>query len=236
MQGAGVIVLAIGAAFAMNWLYQVERKPSELLFAAGGGLAKTPLETWRSYAPLFRRYAAGSITPELLAALAQSEAAGNPLARTYWKWSWSLDPTKVYRPASTSVGMYQMTDADFADARRLCVHDHRVLSAQRGNACWRTLPPRRIAAGDAIEMTSAVLDVQLESILARQHLSGASVEHKRHLATLVHLCGVGPAARYARDGFRFRGGSRCGEHDAQGYLNRVDALEREFRRLSRAEL
>ena len=29
------------------------------------------------------------MTPELLAALAQVEGSGNPVARTYWRWSWS---------------------------------------------------------------------------------------------------------------------------------------------------
>jgi len=33
---------------------------------------------------VFREYSTAAITPELLAALAQVEGAGNPLARTYW--------------------------------------------------------------------------------------------------------------------------------------------------------
>jgi cell envelope opacity-associated protein A len=32
---------------------------------------------------VFREYSTAAITPELLAALAQVEGAGNPLARTY---------------------------------------------------------------------------------------------------------------------------------------------------------
>jgi len=37
------------------------------------------------YGPLFRRHSTVVITPELLAALAQVEGAGNPVARTYWR-------------------------------------------------------------------------------------------------------------------------------------------------------
>src|SRR6266545_6289060 len=58
---------------AVNWTYQVIRKPSELFFPVSGTLTKAPAETWRSYAPLFRRHATATITPELLAALAQVE-------------------------------------------------------------------------------------------------------------------------------------------------------------------
>ena len=75
-----------------------------------GTLNKTPAGTWRQYAPLFLKYSTGVITPELLAALAQVEASGNPVARTYWRWAWKPEPFDVYRPASSAVGMYQITD------------------------------------------------------------------------------------------------------------------------------
>jgi hypothetical protein len=51
-----------------------------------GALTKTPSETWRQYGPLFREHSTAVITPELLAALAQVEGVGNPVARTYWRW------------------------------------------------------------------------------------------------------------------------------------------------------
>src|SRR5437899_969202 len=110
---AAVLTLAL----AINWIYQVVRKPTELFFPVSGTLYKTPSETWRVYAPIFRRYATRTITPELLAALAQVEASGNPLVRTYWRWSWALKPFELYRPASSAVGMYQITDGTFAEAR-----------------------------------------------------------------------------------------------------------------------
>ncbi len=49
-------------------------KPTELFFFVGHRLDKEPVETWRQYGPLFRTYSTHSITPELLAALEQSEA------------------------------------------------------------------------------------------------------------------------------------------------------------------
>src|SRR2546430_5303011 len=114
-----VAVLAVWSA--VNWLYQVVRKPTELFFPVSGALAKAPPETWRQYGPLFRRHSTVVMTPELLAALAQVEGAGNPVARTYWRWGPARDPLEGYQPASSAGGMDQITHATFRAARRLCV-------------------------------------------------------------------------------------------------------------------
>src|SRR5580704_11932423 len=70
------LCVILGLWFALNGVYQVIRKPSELLFPVSGTLNKTPTATWREYGPLFKRYATQNISPELLAALAQVEASG----------------------------------------------------------------------------------------------------------------------------------------------------------------
>ena len=124
---------------ALNWTYQVIRKPSELFFPVSGTLYKTPSETWRQYAPIFREHATDVITPDLLAALAQVEGSGNPVVRTYWRWSLTPEPFEVYRPASSAVGMYQITDGTFAEARRYCIHDHAVVEDgpwHELRSCW----------------------------------------------------------------------------------------------------
>jgi hypothetical protein len=64
-----------------------------------------PAETWRQYGALFREYSTHAITPELLAALAQVESDGNPVARTYWRWRLTWHPFAIYEPASSAVGM-----------------------------------------------------------------------------------------------------------------------------------
>src|SRR5258708_18755832 len=104
-----VAVLAVWSA--ANWLYQVVRKPTELFFPVSGVLAKAPPETWRQYGPLFRRHSTVVITPELLAALAQVEGAGNPVARTYWRWRLAWDPFRVDQPPSRAAGRYHITRA-----------------------------------------------------------------------------------------------------------------------------
>ena len=68
------------------------------------------------------------MSPTLLAALAQVEGSGNPIVRTYWRLAFSTEPFEIYRPASSAVGMYQITDGTFADARHYCIHEHAVAS------------------------------------------------------------------------------------------------------------
>jgi hypothetical protein len=73
------IILAMAAvltlSIALNWIYQVVRKPSELLFPVSGAFSKRPAETWAEYAPLFRKFATHVMTPDLLAAMAQVDLA-----------------------------------------------------------------------------------------------------------------------------------------------------------------
>ena len=84
------IALGIAAGLALwlaaNAIVQVARKPTELFSPVSGALDKLPAQTWRSYEPIFRAHATAVITPDFLAALAQVESAGNPVARTRWRW------------------------------------------------------------------------------------------------------------------------------------------------------
>src|SRR6202022_2735915 len=147
----GTVVMAFPLA---NLVYQVVRKPTELLFFVGGALDKVPTETWRQYGPLFRKHYTDTITPELLAALAQVESTGNPVARTYWRWRLTWNPFAVYKPASSAVGMYQMTDAAFAEARQYCIRHHTVVE----DGCWFNGLYTRVVPSHAIELTAVFLD------------------------------------------------------------------------------
>src|SRR5262249_56780694 len=98
---------------AVNWAYHVIRKPTELFFPVNGTFAKTPPETWRQYAPLFRRHSTATITPQLLAALAHVESSGDPVARTYWRWQLAPNPLEGHRPSSSAGGVYPITHLTF---------------------------------------------------------------------------------------------------------------------------
>jgi hypothetical protein len=231
-------VVAVAVVFTLwlglNWAYQVIRKPSELFFPVSGTLYKTPLETWQEYGPIFRQHATTVITPDLLAALAQVEGSGNPVARTYWRWSFRRKPFEMYRPASSAVGMYQITNGTFAEARRYCIHDHIVIEDGPWNephSCWFNSLYTRTVPSHAVELMSAYLDRSIVNTLKRLRISDATLQQKQDLAAVVHLCGAGAGEIYARRRFRLISGQRCGDHDVQAYIARVDAVKRVFRGL-----
>ncbi len=232
----GLAALA-AVALAINWIYQVVRKPSELLFPVSGTLYKTPLETWRSYAPIFRRYSTPLIRPELLAALAQVEGSGNPVVRTYWRWSWAEKPFDFYRPASSAVGMYQITDGTFAEARHYCIRGHAVVEDgpwDDWGSCWFNSLYFRVIPAHAVELTSAYLDRHVRFALRDAGIDSPTARQEQQLAAVIHLCGAGAAQAFARRGLRFTEGQRCGDHDPRAYVARVDTMVRSFERLSGA--
>jgi hypothetical protein len=234
---AQFIVGAIGIVtlwLCVNWIYQVVRKPSELFFPVSGTLYKTPAETWDAYEPIFRRHSTRVMTPELLAALAQVEGSGNPIVRTYWRWSWRIEPFEMYRPASSAVGMYQITDGTFDAAKRFCIHDHVVVEDgpwDDWKSCWFNWAYMRVIPSHAVELTSAYLDRNIDSALRRNGVQSASLRQKQDLAAVIHLCGSGAGNLFVRRGFHLTSGQRCGDHEVRVYVARVNAMKRVFARL-----
>jgi hypothetical protein len=227
--------IAVVLFLFINWVYQVIHKPTELFFPVSGTLYKSPPETWREYGSLFEKYSTDVMTPELLAALAQVEGSGNPIVRTYWRWSWVPHPFEVYRPASSAVGMYQLTDGTFAEAKRYCVHDHHVVEEGPWNdwhSCWFNGLYMRVIPGNAIEMTSAYLDRAVTETLLANDVRSATLRQKQDLAAVIHLCGAGAGDLYVHRGLRLTAGQKCGDHEARGYVRRVDAMKRIFVRLA----
>jgi hypothetical protein len=237
-QAAISLIAIVVVWFAVNGVFQVVRKPTELFFPVSGTLYKTPAETWDSYGTIFRRHATNVMTPELLAALAQVEGSGNPIVRTYWRWSFTPKPFDIYRPASSAVGMYQITDGTFEETRRYCVHDHVVVADGAWNewhSCWFNGLYSRIVPSHAVEMTAAYLQLHVASSLARARITKASLQQQQDLATVIHLCGAGAGDAYARRGLKLLPGQACGAHDVRGYLARVNAMKRAFARLDASE-
>ena len=228
-------VLAIVGFFVVNWVYQIYRKPGELL--APVGVSKTPQSTWESYGPLFEKHSTGTISPEFLAALAQIEGDGNPVARTYWRWKWSWNPLEIYRPASSALGMFQITDGTFAEARKYCIHNHKVVGDgpwHDFSSCWFNSLYTRTLASHAIEMTAAYLHQSVENTLAAHRIAKASVSQRQKLAAVIHLCGARRGETFARRGFQPAAGEQCGAHSLRGYLNKIELMKQRFVRLKAA--
>jgi len=230
---AAILLVAVWAS--VNGVVQAVRKPTEMFFPVSGSLAKAPAETWRQYGPLFVEHSTAVMTPELLAALAQVEGSGNPVARTYWRWRFSWNPFEIYRPASSAVGMFQITDGTFAEARHYCIHNHVVVEDGPWHdlrSCWFNALYTRVVPSDAVEMTAALLDRRVARTLESHRIAAASLQQRQNLAAVIHLCGGGVGDAFASRGFRLRAGQRCGDHDVRRYVAQVNLLKRQFTRLA----
>ena len=71
--------------------------------------------------------------------------------------------------------------------------------------------------------------------LGHNRIARASLQQRQDLAAVIHLCGSAVGNAYARRGFRFTRGQRCGDHDGRRYLAKVNALKRQFARLAAAD-
>lgn len=220
---------------AVNWMYHAIHKPTEVLFPLEDALDKNPTRTWQEYGSLFREHSTAIITPELLAALAQAEGAGNPVARTYWRWRPSWNPFEWYRPASSAVGMFQITDGTFRDAKRYCIHNHVVVAEGPWNdlhSCWFNSLYTRVIPSHAIELTAALLDRHVASAVGPRRTASITRQQKQDLAALIHLCGAGAGHAFVARGFRLSPRQKCGDHDVGAYLARINGLKQQFARLA----
>jgi hypothetical protein len=217
----------------INWAYHAFYKPTELFFPVENALSKSPRETWGEYGALFETHSTAIITPDLLAALAQAEGSGNPVARTYWRWRFvSSNPLEWYQPASTAVGMFQITDGTFQEGKRYCIHNHVVVEDgpwHNFNSCWFNGLYTRVIPGHAIELTAALLDRHVAKLVGERP---ATFQQKQDLAAVIHLCGAGAGRDYVKRNFRLLSNQRCGDHDVKTYLTKIQALERVFAMLA----
>lgn len=225
---------AIGAFFALNGIYQVVRKPGEILAPLSASLSKSPALTWQRYGSVFEKHSTSIISPEFLAALAQVEGEGNPIARTYWRWRWSWNLLDIYRPASTALGMFQITDGTFAAARKHCIRDHEV--ATEGpwydlRSCWFNSLYTRILASHSAEMTAAYLHRKVVDTLSTRPTTKVGPDQKEKLAAVIHLCGPKGGMSFAKRGFHASPDERCGTHGLRRYLTKVGRMKRHFAQL-----
>lgn len=228
-------ILLVCLLVILNWTYHAINKPAEVWFPLEDALDKNPAATWQEYGALFRKHSTAIITPDLLAALAQVEGAGNPVARTYWRWRLSWNPFDWYRPASSAVGMFQLTDGTFREARRYCIHNHAVVEDGPWNdvhSCWFNSLYTRVVPSHAIELTAALLDRQVAAALRARPQAPVSRHQKQELAAVIHLCGAGAGHAFAARGFRLTPRQKCGDHAAGSYLARVNGLRLQFARLA----
>jgi len=193
------ICIAVLATFSVaNLVYQLLHKPMEVFAPIIRDFNKAPVETWRHYAPVFLEYSTTLISPELLAALAQVESAGNSVTTTYWRWRLTQDPFAIYQPASSALSMYQMTDAAFAEAQDYRILHHAVVET----GCSAAALHSRVVPRHATELTAVFLNRSVAAVLGHRQKTRINRCQREEPVAIIHLCGAGRAKAFARRGFR----------------------------------
>ena len=219
--------------FTANGLYQIFMKPTEIIRFLGFDEPRNVTETWDSYGHLFKRHQTSTLTPDFLAALAQAESGGNPIAGPDWKLRVTANFAKIYSPASSSLGLYQITDGFYKQAQKYCVVKGSVKRRRpwyEFSTCWSRLVYSRLFPSHAIEMTSAYLTLTTNKILKRFGKHKAKRSVKQTVAAISHLCGKRVAYNYVKRNFKAKRGKKCGTHSLSRYIKRIKAYQKAFQR------
>ena len=229
---AAILLLWLG----VNWAYHAYNKPTEVFFPLDDALDKSPSRDVEAvWVALPRAFDIGHHSLSFSPRWRRWRVRGNPVARTYWRWRLSWNPLDWYQPASSAVGMYQITDGTFREAKRYCIHDHVVVEDGPWHdlqSCWFNSLYTRVVPSHAIELTAASLDRAVANAIGTRWGGRVTLRQKQDLAALIHLCGAGAGQAHAARGFRLALHQRCGDHDVRAYLLRVNAMKGEFARLA----
>lgn len=210
--------------------FHIYHKPSIILLPVSNSFNKLPNETWDTYKDYFNEYSSKTISPFLIAAIVQHESAGNPLAQTYWKWNWDVNPFKWFAPASSSLGLMQMTSGTWEDAKKFCTLGGEVIREEGKKSCWNFLASRLFPASN-IRLASIRYHYYLKKWKESLGVDNLSSKLSRRFISVMHLCGVEKAFKWA-DKPHLLKKRRCGGHSVREYLRSIARLERKFRNIS----
>jgi len=209
-------------------LFQLIKKPTEIIGFAFNTQKKSIYKTWKTYRPLFESHSTEIIKPKFLAALAQVESGGDPLASPNWSFKFPSSFFNLFSPLSSSVGLYQFTTATFNKASRLCIHRGNVVKTGKWydiQSCWFNALYTRLIPSDSIEVASAYLDVSVKKIMRAFRLKRLTKEKQEKLASVIHLCGYGRGKTLVRNNFNLNNMKNCGSHNVKNYYLKIKLYE-----------
>lgn len=218
------LILVLLTLPLFNLIYQVYKKPTEVFRPFESLLIKSPKETWKNYGEYFEAFATHRVSASFLAALAQVESAGNPWANSFWKFRWTTDLDRIYSPASTAVGLLQITEPTMKEAQNFCFKENKKVF--RGK-CWEDRFFTRLSPEHSIELTSARMEYYLKKMTPAK-LSRRNLEK---LASVFHLCGVNKAKVFQRSNYNFSALGRCGYHRPRKYYQKINRMKAKFERI-----
>lgn len=213
---------------------QLIQKPAQALSLISSYFYKTPYETWVSYQSYFHKYQTLTTSPYVLAAIAQVESSGNPLATPKWEWNFKNSWHSLYAPVSSSVGLYQFTTPTFKRAGKFCVHKGEVYkdieSHQIFHPCWWSKFSTRVSASSSIRAASAYLHKEVSELQSAYSKKKLSLKSRARLAMVVHLCGKYKASLLLKKSSLASLGY-CGSHRVSYYIKKAERLVKKFKNL-----
>ena len=206
--------------FVANITYSLIDKPGQALSPISHLFKKFPTQTWQNYDRYFQDFATTEISASFLAALAQSESGGNPLATVYWRWQWTKDIHKIFHPASSALGMYQITVGTFQRMKNYCWQKGVV---KKQDCFWNQFRTR-FSSYDSIYLVSAYLNHWVKKY--------PRYRDKEKMAALIHLCGPQKVKRHMRWHGNLNKITKCGTHSTRRYVNKIKRYQNTFHRLA----
>lgn len=218
-------VKLIMAILLLNLVFQIYQNPIHIFSFVSRPFSKTPQQTWKQYGEVFQELGDSHLTPELLAAIAQVESNGNPLAAPAWKVEATTDLAQIFAPASSAFGLMQITKGTFESMR--------IIAKSEGHP---TPIMTRLSARDQIQLSVLHLRRNIQEILGQKGWEKLDRKRTTSLASVIHLCGPEIGRRLTKSGFRAERLPRCGSHWPQVYIQRVWELRQTFEKMTAADV
>ena len=121
--------------FIVNFIYQIYQKPTEVISSFYAGQSSDLNGTWKRYKNLFINNSTEHINAKTLASIAQVESAGQWAASPSWQWKITDNWRKVFSPASSALGVMQITKGHQKSVLQHCQTES-VKSKLCNNTSW----------------------------------------------------------------------------------------------------
>lgn len=227
------ILLFIFVILLVNLAIQIYRKPAELLSVFARSEPKTIMQTWKDYKDEFQQSSTHLVSPFLLAAIAQIESGGRPLASPSWRIKINQSPLSWFSPASSSVGLYQFTLPTFEGEKKFCLKDGTVKARgpwyQFFGGCWANRFYSRLIPSHSIRLAATHWHRLSQTLFKGKRVKRRFINRAIMVA---HLCGPTRAERYVRSGGQ-KGISKCGNHSVKAYIAKVESVIRTLKKMAK---
>ncbi len=209
-------------SFGFNVLYQIYKKPTDLVSIIYPGSSTSIFGTWSYFQDSFNSHSTKLVSAKTLASIAQVESSGRFAASPEWQWKLSRGVGNIFAPASSAIGLMQITKGHKNSVSKFCKTQKAKEHVCKNRSWWLRLIP-----GHSIHLAAVYIDKTIHSIIRQQKKTISKVNLIK-LAAITHLCGEGKAKLYARSNFKFSNFRKCGTHSAINYVNNVVRMSKKL--------